>query len=95
MRKTDRPEETLLVVCNFSDSEIARYRIGVPYAGQYREIFSTDAKAWGGSGRVNPRAKEAKEIVCDERKNSIVIRLAPLTVCIFQKRTAVTKKENK
>jgi len=95
LRKTDRPEDTLLVVCNFSDREVMRYRIGVPYAGQYRELFSTDAKIYGGSGRVNPRSKEAKEIVCDERKNSIVIRLAPLTVCIFQKRTALTKKDSK
>jgi 1,4-alpha-glucan branching enzyme len=86
LRKTDRPEETILVLCNFSAEEYAGYRTGVPYAGDYREIFNTDAKAYGGNGKVNARTRTAREKVCDERKNSITVRLAPFSVSFIKPR---------
>ena len=82
-RKTDKPEETLLFVCNFAPVEHEKFRIGVPFAGKYKEILNSDAKQFGGSGMVNPRVKMSKKEEWDTRKNSIAINLAPMSTAVF------------
>ena len=51
-RNTKKKEETLLIVCNFSPLTYENHKIGVPYPGKYKEIFNSDSKEFGGSGRV-------------------------------------------
>ena len=82
-RKTEKPEETLLFVCNFAPVEHEKFRLGVPFAGKYKEILNSDAKQFGGSGMVNPRVKMSKKEEWDTRKNSIAINLAPMSVAVF------------
>lgn len=84
VRKTDKKEDTLLVVCNFVPVEWENYKIGVPYPGRYKEVFNSDAAEYGGSGYVNPRVKTAKADECDAREYSIRIRTAPLSISVFQ-----------
>ncbi|MCB5714797.1 1,4-alpha-glucan branching protein GlgB [Lactonifactor longoviformis] len=91
LRKTRRNADTLLLVCNFSDVEYDGYQVGVPYAGKYKEVFNSDRKEFGGSGVVNPRVKMSKKAECDERKNSIVIKVPPLSFQIFAYRKEVDK----
>ena len=82
-RKTQKEEDTLLVVCNFSKKEYNKYQVGVPFEGKYKEIFNSDAEKFGGSGKGNPRAKSSKKVECCGREQSITIQLPPLGVCIF------------
>ena len=44
LRRTKKKEDTLLVVCNFSNVEYDDFRIGVPYPGKYKEMFNSDAE---------------------------------------------------
>ncbi len=44
MRKTEKPEETVLAVCNFAAIPYENYNVGVPFAGKYKEIFNSDDK---------------------------------------------------
>ena len=83
LRRTRKKEDTLLVVCNFSNVEYDDFRIGVPYPGKYKEMFNSDAESYGGTGVGNPRVKMSKKTECDERKNSITVKLAPLSVQVF------------
>ena len=76
-------DETLLVVCNFTPVSYDEFRIGVPFAGKYKEIFNSDASEYGGTGFVNPRVKQSKRKHWDGRVNSIECRLAPLSIQIF------------
>lgn len=84
LRKADKEEDTLLVVCNFSDEDFAQYQVGVPYAGNYREILNSDDLLYGGSGELNPRARVSRKEEFDERENSLRIRLAPRSAAIFK-----------
>ena len=78
VRKTEKPEETLFFVCNFDNMAHPKFRIGVPFAGKYKEILNSDAKVYGGSGMVNSRIKSSKKMEWDERENSIEIDICLL-----------------
>lgn len=82
-RKTDDPEEMLIVVANFAGIE-QEITTGVPYEGKYKEIFNSDNIRYGGSGIVNERVKRAEDRRWDERHQSITVRLAPLSLSILK-----------
>ena len=83
LRKTRKADETLLFVCNFAPVEHEKFQVGVPFYGKYKEIFNSDAKEFGGSGKGNPRIKTSKKDECDERENSIVIEIPPMSMLVF------------
>lgn len=83
VRKGRTPEDTLLVVANFSGVE-REITTGVPYDGKYKEILNTDAKEFGGSGIVNARIKPARQREWDDRSQSVTVKLAPTSVSILQ-----------
>lgn len=84
IRRSRKKEETLLFVCNFVPVAHEKFRVGVPFAGKYKEILNSDAVSFGGSGMVNPRMKTSRKEEWDGRDNSITINLPPLGVCVFQ-----------
>lgn len=84
IRKSSKKEDTLLVVCNFTPVSYDKYKVGVPYAGTYKEIFCSDNEKFGGDGSKNTAAKVSKRSSCDGRANSITIALAPLSMSIFK-----------
>ena len=103
LRKTEKPEETLLVICNFAAVPYENYQVGVPFAGKYKEIFNSDATKFGGEGVVNARARSAKAEECDERDYSIKVKVPALGVSIYSctpekapgKKAAKAEKEKK
>ena len=82
LRKGEK--ETLLVLLNFANVLFTDWKLGVPFAGKYKEIFNSDAENFGGAGNVNPRVKTAKKEECDGREHSIKVKAAPLSVTIFR-----------
>ena len=93
LRKTEKPEETLLVICNFAAIPYENYQVGVPFAGKYKEIFNSDDKKYGGNGVVNTRVKAAKKAECDEREYSITLKLPALGVAVFTCTPEETEKK--
>ncbi len=83
LRKGSNPEDTLLVAANFSGVE-KELTTGVPFEGKYKEILNTDDVKYGGSGVVNSRAKSADDTEWDDRKLSVTVKLAPLSMSILQ-----------
>lgn len=96
LRKTDKPEETILAVFNFAGIPYRNYQVGVPFHGKYKEIFNSDRKEYGGEGMTNPRVKTSRAEECDERENSIKITVPALGVTIFscspEEKKAAAKK---
>ncbi|RJW45824.1 1,4-alpha-glucan branching protein GlgB [Clostridiales bacterium TF09-2AC] len=83
VRKSKKAGETLLFICNFDNMEHEKFRVGVPFEGRYKEIFNTDAKEFGGSGKVNGRVKSSKKIEWDEKEDSIEVNIPPMSVSIY------------
>ncbi len=90
LRKGENVEDTLLCVYNFSGAPLD-LQVGVPYAGNYKEILNTDAKAYGGMGTVNGRMQKAAAKEWDERPYSISLKLAPLSASIWEYRPQAVK----
>jgi 1,4-alpha-glucan branching enzyme len=85
LRKGKKPEDTILVVCNFTPVPREGYRIGVPYGGFWREILNSDAIEYGGSGLGNMGGKEATKRSVHGRPYSLSLSLPPLSVEFFKR----------
>ena len=83
LRKSAIEEQMLLVVVNFSNLAYTNHKIGVPFSGKYKEVFNSDASAFGGEGNTNPRAKRSRRDECDELPNSIKVTVPPMGISVF------------
>ncbi|WP_297766375.1 alpha amylase C-terminal domain-containing protein, partial [uncultured Muriicola sp.] len=83
IRKGNKTENDLVIACNFTPIPREKYRMGVPKSGQYKEVFNTDAKKYGGSGSKNTIRKTAKK-PWHGHKQSIEITIPPLGMVVFQ-----------
>jgi 1,4-alpha-glucan branching enzyme len=77
-------EDFLVFACNFTPVPRYHYRIGVPQAGVYREIFNTDSEMFGGSNLGNGGLATAVPIQRHGRPASMAITLPPLAVVVFK-----------
>jgi len=85
-RRGSKEEDTLLVICNFTTIDAKNYKLAVPSAGSWKEIFSSDLPKFGGEGHNNKTVKKSKEGEVDDRKNYITITVPALSVSIFKKK---------
>ena len=85
LRKGEDPEDNVLVICNFAPVPRENYRIGISEAGEWREIFNSDEKRFGGSNVRNVEKKETQPISAHGKENSLSLTLPPMAV-IYLKR---------
>ena len=93
-RRIDKNGNELVVVCNFCPVERTNYRIGVPYEGKYTQVFSSDARKYGGeTARLKSYKSEGEPMHGFE--NSIVLTIAPMSVTFYkiEKKVHKPKKE--
>jgi 1,4-alpha-glucan branching enzyme len=76
-------EPPVAAITNFTPIPRDRYVLPLPRAGHWREILNTDAKAYGGSGRGNFGAIEARDMSSHERPASAEVSLPPLATLYF------------
>ena len=73
----------LLFVCNFTPVPRWNFRVGVPDAGYYREVFNSDAEMFGGGNLGNAGGVMSEPIGYNNHYHSLSITLPPLAVAIF------------
>lgn len=74
----------VIIVLNFTPVLRKQYRIGVPQAGTYHEIFNSDAECYGGSNSGNGPELHVEDIAWMHHKQSLVITLPPLAGIVLQ-----------
>jgi 1,4-alpha-glucan branching enzyme len=77
-------EEFVLVVLNFTPVPRHDYRVGVPQAGAYREIFNSDSSHYGGSNLGNLSLVEATPEPASGQPWSLLLTLPPLAAIILE-----------
>jgi 1,4-alpha-glucan branching enzyme len=93
MRKTEEPKDTLIVVCNFTPVVYHDYNIGVPYLGEYTEVFNSDREEFGGSNQVMEEAIFSKKAKWHSEQNTLTIKVPPMAAIIL-KPTIIQYEEN-
>jgi 1,4-alpha-glucan branching enzyme len=84
VRKGNRTNKMVLVVCNFTPVPRLRHRVGVPRGGYWREVLNSDASSYGGSGMGNMGGIHADQTHAQSRWNSVVVTLPPLSAVFFE-----------
>jgi 1,4-alpha-glucan branching enzyme len=74
----------ILVILNCTPVPRHNYKIGIPFGGEWDEIFNSDSDVYGGSGVGNKGRVAAANIDCHGRPCSIEISLPPLGALIFR-----------
>jgi len=85
VRRGKSKDDTLVVVCNFTPVAREGYRIGVPEAGSWVEIFNSDASAFGGSGYHHQGERHTLEGEWHGRPQHLAVDLPPLAMVLFAK----------
>ena len=75
--------EDLLIVLNFTPVPRESYRIGVPKAGIYTEIFNSDSQYYDGSNIGNGRVL-SEPVPWMNQANSVCLTLPPLAAVILK-----------
>ena len=84
LRKSETPQDTILVVCNFTPVPRVGYRVGAPHGGYWREMLNSDAREYAGSGIGNLGGVHAEEIPTHGRPFSLKLTLPPLGRPVLQ-----------
>ena len=99
VRKTDKPEETVLVVTNFDNVAHPKFRVGVPFMCNAKALISTDDEKYGGFGMVKHTQIKAQKTSWDDRNYAIDIDIPSmsttyyiLTPCAEPKEKAAARK---
>jgi 1,4-alpha-glucan branching enzyme len=89
-RKGYHADDDLVVVLNMTPVIRHDFRVGVTQAGEWKEIFNSDAENLWGSGVLNSNPVSSEAINWHGRENSINITIPPLGASVF-KRVKVNK----
>ncbi|MDR6236979.1 1,4-alpha-glucan branching protein GlgB [Pseudomonas oryzihabitans] len=82
--RRDAQQRPLLVIANFTPVPRYDYRVGVPGAGHWQEIFNSDAECYGGSNVGNGGGVNTEEIPAHGQPTSLNLNLPPLGLLVFK-----------
>ena len=85
VRKGENPDDTLLIVLNMTPMPRQDYRIGIPTAGTYYEVFNSDSVDFHGSGVGNPNAMQSEETSWQGRPQSLRLNIPPLGAVVMKR----------
>jgi 1,4-alpha-glucan branching enzyme len=85
IRKGYDPVNDLVIVLNMTPVIRHGFRIGVPEAGNWQEIFNSDETKFWGSGTTNPEALSSEVAYWHGKENSINITIPPLGATVFKR----------
>ncbi len=83
-RHGEHKEEVMIVVCNFTPAVRQHYRIGVPYRGQWKEVFNSDDRKYMGSGVMNVGLLMTSPVKLHQRDYSVSLTLPPLGMVVLK-----------
>jgi 1,4-alpha-glucan branching enzyme len=84
IRRAERPDDHLVIVCHFTPIPRPDYRVGVPGPGRWHEILNSDAAAYGGSDRGNLGGTNSVPVPAHGHYQSLTLVLPPLGVLVLK-----------
>ena len=78
IRQSDKPEDAVICILNFTPIVRQNYRLGVPSNHNYREILNTDSALYGGSNVGNEGMIKTENTPWTGLEQSICLTVPPL-----------------
>lgn len=94
IRRSENPQEELVILINFDVNAREDFRLGVPEWGVWEELFNSDDEQFGGSGVINKGKIKCQDEPWNGREQSVVVRVPPLGGMIL-KRTGTLRRPAK
>jgi len=86
VRRGDDPDDFLVVACNFTPVPRHGYRLGVPRAGRYDEVFNGDSAWYGGSNVGNGGTIATLDEPSHGQPQCLALTLPPLAAVVLKPR---------
>ena len=83
-RRSRNDEDTLIFVVNFTPTVYYDYQIGVPFLGEYEELFNTDDSRYGGSGQVMDAVLVSEKAPFHNQPYSLKIKVPPMATLVLK-----------
>ena len=83
-RRASLEDPGLIAICNFTPVVRHDYRLGLPDAGGYREVLTTDDVKYGGSGVHDRPVIETEAVPWHGKPHSAALTLPPLGVLVLE-----------
>lgn len=77
--------EEIIVLLNFTPVERRSFYVGVPQAGQYEEIFNSDAAEFGGNGLSNADPIPSEQVLCHGLDHRICLTLPGMSALMLRR----------
>ncbi len=86
VRKSDKSDENIYVICNFADATRENYKMGVLDPGEYVEIFNSQSAEYEGWNIGNTEILKTAEEEMHGRQHALTLRLPPLGVILLKQK---------
>ncbi|QTE23742.1 1,4-alpha-glucan branching protein GlgB [Polaribacter cellanae] len=84
MRKGKNEKDNVIIVLNMTPIPREKYRIGLPKAGELKEVFNSDDKKFHGTNLYKNKISVSEKKKWNNRENSIELNLPPLAMIAFK-----------
>jgi len=85
LRKGKNPHHIVVCVFNFTPVPREGYRVGVPYAGTYKQVLNTDSASFGGSDAGVVDVLQTEEVPWNSHQFSLPLKVPPLGAVFFER----------
>lgn len=92
-RRSRDDNETLIFIVNFTSIVYYDYKIGVPFLGEYEELFNTDDAKYGGSGQVMDTSLFAEKSQFQNQPYSLKIKVPPMATLVLKVKNIFKNEE--
>jgi 1,4-alpha-glucan branching enzyme len=83
IRKGKKPRDFLIICCNFTPVERQNVRVGVPYKGNYEEVWNTELKELGGTWVKGQGIINSEVTPIHNQEHSIELILPAMSVVVL------------
>ena len=83
-RRIDKRGRELVVLLNFTPVRRDGFRVGVPFAGAYTEVFNSDRLEFGGAGVCNEGALHSEGVAFHGQAQSLTVTLPALGALVLR-----------
>lgn len=95
IRRSKDDNDTLIFISNFTPIVYYDYKIGVPFLGEYEEVFNTDDSKYGGSGQVMGETLISEKLEYHNQPYSLQIKVPPMATLVLKIKSIYKDVEEK